>query len=291
MKKKILFIFDMPPEHEVGWFDGLWASLQLLKEDCELTTVNISRSLDSQYKEGFHYGNSRYSKMDDFIIQCGFSFDVVICWSSPTSNLVRLLLLLESKAKLVLCFGGGPINHSLLHKFDLVFVEEDWTLSQMRALGINAQLAFGTNTQIFKPMNLNKRWNVIYPAAFALWKNHKEFTRIVKEAQLLPTLVVGYMQPNDHEKECYQVCIDNSIDVLPHVSSNVLAYLYNMSRKVIVTADIMGGGQRTILEALSCGIEVEQKYLNERLLSVINRGLLTEIDYYNSIKKYIWQTL
>ena len=95
------------------------------------------------------------------------------------------------------------------------------------------------------------------------------------------------MQPNDIEKSCYEGCIQRGCDVLPRVTPDVLAYLINMSKEVVVTAETFGGGQRSVLEALACHKFINKELLNPRLLSVFNKGLLTEVDYYEAIQRRI----
>jgi hypothetical protein len=254
----------MPPEHEVGWKDGLWKAIHLLGKDCFIHGYNIS--------QGGVWTKS--------------GWDIVLFWGSSQSKYIPEVL--SFKCKKAMLFGGGYIDDPILHQFDIVFVEEDWTLAQMRAKGINAHLAFGTNTEIFKPMDLPMTWDYIYPAAFAKWKYHYKFVDYVKGKR---ALAIGHIQPDNVEEETWKLCLENNITVIPMVNNEVLVWLLNQSGEVVITSDIYGGGQRSVLEALACKRPINKELLNERLLSVYNRGLLTEVDYYKALKKGLWTIL
>ena len=260
-KRKITFVYNI--DNEIYWQDGLREALRLLENDFDIDYFNLATAKSSVpvYKDS-----------------------VILVWGAFDSLQSKIVATAQfhPSVKKAICFAGGAINHPLAHKYDLIFVEEEWTMREFKKIGIKTKLAFGTNTKLFKPMDLPKRWDCIYPAAFALWKRHDKFVEYVKGKK---ALAVGYMQPNGHERECYEICLKNGIDVLPRVTPDVLVYLYNMSKEVVVTADVYGGGQRTILEALACGIKVNKSLLNERLLSVYEGGLLTEVDYYKSLKE------
>lgn len=59
-----------------------------------------------------------------------------------------------------------------------------------------------------------------------------------------------------HEQECWQVCLDNGVVVLPHVSANVLRNLYAASKVCVIPSMSSGGSQRTVLEAMAMNVPV-----------------------------------
>lgn len=251
----------MPEEHVFWWNDGLRAALRLLEDQYDIHYINVDHT------HSIH------------------ACEVNLVWGGSLSPQAQYGVGLPGKKYLL--FGGGPIDAEILHTYDKVFVEDTWTLDKMRRNGIHTYFAFGTNTQLFKPMKLNKRWGAIYPAAFAKWKNHHVWVEAVKDKGYTTALAVGYIQPNGHESECYEVVEQAGYDVLPHVPPDVLVRMYNMSREVIITASDFGGCQRTVLEAMACDIPIATEYLNERLLSVYNKGLLTEKDYYDALVMHL----
>lgn len=231
---RIIFVYDTDDRY---WDDGLKKAIDIL-----------SCKHDIRKQNGYF----------DPIIA-----DFALVWSNFNTDLTQKVLTYPIKKGI--CFGGGSrVAHPNMHKFDKVFCELKWQRQEFRRYGVDAKLAFGVNTDIFKPIsNQPKIWDAIYPGAFAVWKRHDIFSRKYGNKGL----AVGYMQPNDHERICYDVCKANGTVVLPQVTSDVLAYLYNSSKKVHVTADMDGGGARSIAEGIACGLTAEVEQDNPMLLS------------------------
>lgn len=252
---KITFVYKLEDEY---WNDGLKAAIDILSERNEVRKQN-----------GFYK-----PYIADFVLVWG-------AFGSPQQQWV-----MGSPFKKGICVAGGPVDHPDIHKFDVVFVETKWHQREFRKRGVDAKIAFGTNTELFYNMNIERQIDRIYPAAFALWKRHDMFVSLPGRK-----LAVGYMQPNEHEKECYEVCVlDKETTVMPRVTPDVLAWLYNQSKKVSITSTVVGGGERTVLEGLACGCEVEVPEDNPKLIELLadSRGrLLTHVDYAESLKRGI----
>lgn len=242
---KLLFVYDMPHEHEHYWRDGLWAALQKLETEWDITYTNYSGEIPSYFN---HY-------------------DFVLGWGAPSSKVAQLLQ--NWAGKKGLCFGGGQLVDPMLDKFNVVFVE-----NKIDLIKPHFRHAFGTNTDLFYPMGVPKIIDAIYPAAFAAWK-HQEIFAGICEREGLKGLAVGYVQQNNLEESLglMQACMDAGVAVMDWVPSESLAYLYNMSKEVILTADSMGGCQRSVLEGKACGVPVRIASTNPKLLEL---GKLTE---------------
>ena len=253
---RLAFVYSVDDNY---WQDGLWAAINIIRQTkgFEVYPINLSKTV--------------FPDND---------FDFVLVWGALGSEQVGFVKNLPIKKGI--CIAGGPVSHPDIHAFDVVFVETPWHVREFRKIDVTARLAFGTNTNLFKPyQKIVKIWDRIYPAAFALWKRHDLFC-----AKKGKKLAVGYIQPDNHESECWQICLDNKITVLPMVTPDVLVRLYNSSRTVSITADLYGGGERAILEGLACGLEVEVEPDNEKLVELLTqqkKQLSTEIDYANSL--------
>jgi len=57
-----------------------------------------------------------------------------------------------------------------------------------------------------------------------------------------------------------------------------LAKFYNLSRTVYLPCDIIGGGERAVLEAKACGIKIEVE--NDKLREIANADKLWDETYY-----------
>jgi glycosyltransferase involved in cell wall biosynthesis len=113
-------------------------------------------------------------------------------------------------------------------------------------------VAFGANTELFQPLEQPKLFDTIFPATFASWKRHDLYTHATKD---LRSIACGYMYA-DHEQECWQEPLSNGVMVLPHVSANVLRYLYAASKVCVITSASNGGSQRSVLEAMAMNLPV-----------------------------------
>ena len=153
---------------------------------------------------------------------------------------------------MAICFAGGEVLGENVGLFDHIFVESEVYKKELEDNGYKASIAFGTNTDLFKPQNQAKVFDTIFPATFAAWKRHDLYA---KATSGLASLACGYMY-DTHEQECWQVCIENGIAVLPHVTPDVLVKLYAASRVCVVTSSSAGGSQRTVLEAMAMDMPV-----------------------------------
>lgn len=70
-----------------------------------------------------------------------------------------------------------------------------------------------------------------------------------------------------------------------------LADLYRASVLCYIPADLMGGGERAILEARACGIEVECENDNPKLKELCTGQIPDEYEYATALKKGILSCL
>lgn len=242
---KVAFFCDMPPEHFLNWKDGLWAALEVLRNEYkwQIDVFNFQGVPDERING---------------------DYDVGLFWGSLLSPYLDVRYF----PKQALLFGGGPTYSPSIHNFDLIFAESRVDFLDFKRFGKKTIQAFGTNTKLFRPMpEQPKIYSYVYPAAFAKWKCHEKFAEFVKTDLLkyaevdgqfnpLPSLAFGYMQPRGWEKECYEVCQKAGIAVMPQIPYEAVPYVLNATHGVYVAADQMGGCQRTILEAKACGVNV-----------------------------------
>jgi len=174
--------------------------------------------------------------------------DAILIWGDLTRDNIRPLKILNKP--MAICFAGGETNHTNSGLFDHIFVESEVYEDIFKSKGASVSIAFGTNTDLFKPIEQNKIFDTIFPATFATWKRHELYA---KATEGLDSLAVGYIY-KDHEQECWQVCLDHGVTILPHVSAQVLHYLYAASRVCVVPSLSSGGSQRTVLEAMAMNL-------------------------------------
>lgn len=240
-KLKINFCWDWTPEfwQSYTWSDGLAAALRELERRGHQvrayadTPVMIPNPMVTIHP---------LEDMD------GDWCDVFLHWADLTRP--HAVEHMRYNKPMALCFAGGETSTEQTELFDHIFVESQVYLNKFKDMGISTSIAFGTNTDLYKPIEQVKMFDALFPATFAAWKRHDLFAQATRG---MKACAVGYMYES-HEKECWQVCVDAGNLVLPHVAPSVLHRLYAASKTVVIPSRSDGGSQRTVLEALAMNI-------------------------------------
>lgn len=230
MNKKLVFIWDFPlePLEIHGWADGLSLALKYLSAKYELDIYPIASDKTTEIYD-------RIGLIDP---------DFILCWGSldrPSFGAIK-----QFDKPTGLCFAGGSTKHGNRDNFDVIFVENDEYMNLFNEDGYSAYKAFGVNEILFSPtIQLQPHFQAIYPAAFMPWKRHELFAKAVGHKGL----AVGGM--NQNTRQCFDICFEHGVMVLPKVPYEVLPFMIAQSQSVLITADNQGGSQRTVLEAMS----------------------------------------
>ena len=247
MKIAIIHDWDVVPEQEITWMDGLAAAVKELGKRHQVRFFVCGKTeyiLPHPYFDIYVSTNIKDDVGD-------YAPDVILMWADCTRPNAEPLS--ELGIPMALCFAGGNTQGETVRYFDHVFVESEVYKQRFEVQGVSVSTAFGTNTELFQPLTgQQKVFDVLFPATFAEWKRHKLFSRSI---QGLRSCAVGYMY-FDHEVDCWQDCEKVGSLVLPHVSAMALKRLYGASKCVVVTSTAQGGSQRTVLEAMAMNIPV-----------------------------------
>lgn len=247
---RISFVWDWEPEYHqsVTWQDGLAAALRELINRGHEVQVLCAGNLDSFI--GHPYFQIIETSNIPNLVKL-FKPDVILHWGDTTRP--NAALTAELGIPMALCFAGGEMNGGTERYFQHIFVESEVYKPGFMRKGIPVSTAFGTNTELFKPMpEQPKYFDTIFPATFATWKRHELYA---KATNGLRSLACGYIY-HDHEQENWQVCLDNGVMVMPHVSAQGLHYLYGASKVCVIPSRSDGGSQRTVLEAMAMNLPV-----------------------------------
>ena len=192
-------------------------------------------------------------------------YDWILAWSGPYSNFSKLKSTYPAKRGLFLTTmpDYDPDN---LKGFDAVFCESTPVYEAVRALGVRAVKAFGTDSDFFCPDDTKKDIEYFYPATFSKWKMQSEISYLGDKL-----LCVGTVQP-DGESELAS-CRMNGVNVeIGYFPVEKIRNLYRRSKKIIIPA--VHGSERTVLEAMSCNI------LPKVVKQVVNRKTYSYIEEY-----------
>jgi len=223
--------------------DGFLRMLQVLR-DRDGWEVKFFKKHDKTFEWIHDYVNLHFSSNPAEALK-NWKPDAILFFCDGGSPVIKELE--DYKVPKALCYTGGRFK-DYLKLVDIIFVESKAYVDWMRGMGLNVVQAFGTNTELFKPIEMPKFWEGIFPATGAAWKRHWLFA----EAMMSRGLVCGWWQ--EHEPECLEVCKKWRTGILHHQMPESLVYLYNMSHTCVITSSDIGGSQRTVLEALACNI-------------------------------------
>jgi glycosyltransferase involved in cell wall biosynthesis len=238
---RIAFCWDWEPSYQLAndLDDGLAAALREL----EKRGHHVSRFTCGEYKV---VNNIVFTKDMVSAVKAD-NPDVILHWADLTRRNAKPLA--ELGIPMALCFAAGDVKGDNSGLFDHIFVESEIYKQRFEEIGENVSTAFGTNTTLFSPIQQAKIFDTIYPSTFAEWKRHALYAEATKG---LRSLAVG----GQHEQPCWDVCVENDITVIPHVSAETLRYLYAASKVCVVTSSSADGSQRIVLEAMSMDMPV-----------------------------------
>lgn len=233
-RETIAFIWDfsVEPVDVHTWEDGLKMALLALGGKYDYDVIVIVDDDTSHI----------YDRLRDI------QPDIILAWGSldrPSFAGVR-----EFADVTALCFAGGPTVHPHSDNFDVIFVENDSYYEDFKKQGKNVVKAFGTNDELFRPLDTYTHFRTFYPAAFAKWKRHELFWPAAGKTGI----ACGKILSNPIDFPVYQEGLRSGSIVLPQLPYRALVYLYNQAYCTLITASSIGGSQRAVLESMACNI-------------------------------------
>ena len=221
MKIAFVWYFDKAGSVVNNWRDGLRSAMEIIGK-----TNKVDWFLDKEVP-------------DD-------NYDFILLWDSSESDFFNKLD--QYHAHKGICLTTDPTNFDNLRKLDVVYCESQPIYEAVRAQGIRAIRAFGTDTEFFKPNNrVIKSIPYFYPATFSPWKRQGEIAYLGDKLTC-----IGTVQPDGLSD--LAECTRNGVNVIQAYLpvSKILKY-YQKAQNVIIPA--IHGSERTVLEAMSCGIK------------------------------------
>lgn len=172
--------------------------------------------------------------------------DFLLFWSSTNETYFGKLEKYKKEKKGLLLTTDPHVPENL-HRLDVVYCESDPICKAVRAHGVRAVKAFGTDTNFFKPDHKTKKdIDYFYPATFSPWKRQDEI------ADYGDRLVcVGTIQPDG--QDIYNRCVNRGVRCkVGYFPVEEIREFYRRAKNVPIPA--IHGSERTVLEAMSMNI-------------------------------------
>lgn len=258
---KIAVVYSIPRSSPRlnTWNDGFVAALNMLRGDYHITWINIEVDLiTEQYLNSF-----------DFLL-------VKSNWNWGPDKLLRETFR-NLKVKKGLAISGvslPPAFQEMLY-YDVLWYETNW-YKRIIKNHPNIHHGFGINKKDLKVKIVTPVYDYITIGAFL---PHKRMHYISKLKGKI--LVIGEKYDSPYSDEIIKELEQNkNIDIMPFVEYSRLSNHLCLAKTLYIPATINGGGERAILEARHCGLEIKIEKDNSKLLE-IKKSPIWDSEYYN----------
>lgn len=247
---KILFVYQHEkPEY---WLDGLHEALKILEADYEIQYYNMNElPPDKPLDPDFVLGWGAFGSEVDIFVQ-------------------------QFQQKKGLCIAGNTNPPKGADNYNVLFYETIWYREQIK-FHPNIVRAFGVNTNIYKPIETTKVFDYLGAGCLAKWKRWEKMLN--KKGR---RIVIGDYQRNN-EAESSKIALDlikGGVMVSDQMNPTELVEFMNMADTIYVPSDIYGGGERLVLEAQACGLNVEVEDDNPKLKELVEMEFVPNQSFY-----------
>lgn len=259
---KIAIIYYIPKKNTEkynNWEDGFTRTIDILKEDYEITMINLEDCKPTT------------EELNQYDLVVGKS-----CWNWIVDQYISSLIGLKTIKGIFVSCSRAPIYSYQLWNYDIIWYEtHDYKMHLKKHP--HAHQAFGINSDIFYPQKIDKIIDVLSIGGFHPYKRFEKLNDIQGNNKV----IIG--DTSVENAEIVLEKIDPSIKILNYTSQKELAQHINASKLVYIPATAQGGGERAVLEAKACGVPVMVESDNPKLVALRNSFDFTKFDYYNSI--------
>lgn len=247
-----------------NWEDGFTKAIDLLSEDFKITKFNLYDSKPNA------------ETLNQFDLVIGKS-----CWNWIVDSYIQSLNITSLKGIVVSCSKAPNVLEAL--EYDIVWYETEFYEKSIH-FHPNAFRAFGINSDVFKPTETEKDIDVLGIGAITAYKRFDKFNTLPGDRKV----IIGSTNTPDFRE--IKANLDPSIEIIEYASQQDLASLINRAKLVYLPCELNGGGERAVLESLSCGAVVKVEDDNPKLKNLINSRNITKYDYYNALVASIKHT-
>lgn len=267
----IVIIFYIPETNTSkykNWEDGFTKAIAILSQQFSVSWLNLADEKPTA---------ETLNKYDFLIVKS--------CWDWIVDKYVRSLKGLNVPTGLAISCSRLPKNKSSIYSYDVLWYETHW-YSQFIKNHPRTFHAFGINTNAFKFEESIKEYDVLSIGQLASYKRHEKILNLKGSKKI----VIGDTNTEEGEKIKYSLK-EKNVEVIDFMNQNSLSKYINKSKLVYIPASINGGGERAVLEARSCGVEVLIENDNPKLEELLTSEIWDETYYAANLIKGIFSIL
>lgn len=251
MRIAMVWYWDQASQIYPNWRDGLRGAIELIAKDNQVSWF-----------------------FDKTVPLESDKFDFILFWDDSNSAFFDQID--QYSCRKGLCLTTHPYRTDNLRKLDVVYCESQPIYEAVRAAGVRAIKAFGTDTEFFKPDPKVKRdIEYFYPATFSPWKKQSDIVHLGNKLWC-----IGTIQPDGILE--HRACVDAGVNVeVGYFPAQKIRDYYRRAKRVIIPA--IHGSERTVLEAMAMNILPDIVGENPRAKTYIqefkNSGARTTRDF------------
>lgn len=263
--KSIALIYFIPrreTEKYNNWEDGFTKAMDMLSEDFEMVKINLEDRKPSA---------EELNKFDLIIAKS--------CWNWIVDDYIKSLKGITSIKGIAVSCSLPPKKYEDVYQYDIIWYNNHW-YKEFIDHHPNIHYAYGINSDIFQPKELNKTIDVLSIGAVTSYKRFEKLNDLPGKRKI----ILGTTKTKDFED--VKKKLNSDIEIIDFVSQEELADYINSSKLVYIPCELQGGGERAVLESISCGVPVKIESDNAKLVDLMERyhaNPLTKYDYYNAL--------
>ena len=256
----ICIIFGIPPSQSVkysNWKDGFTGAVDILKKQFNITMVNAK---DNK--------NVDFTPFDIVFFKEGFN--------GQYYNKYKNSLVNKKKGLFISCSNQIPTDADL-NIYNILFYETHWYYNYANLKRHkHSYHAFGINTHVMQPLNLKKEYDVIFVGAIISYKRPLNILKYPGKK-----ICLGL----NSDMKLVSTLKSANVEVRDFLEYDDLSKFYNKSKLCYIPCQTHGGGERAVLEARSCGINVEIENDNDKLKELLTSPIYSSEYYSEQIEK------
>jgi hypothetical protein len=256
--------YAVPPgtRKAAAWRDGFTAAVEWLARRHSVRWLNLHPDDPGQQENLARLGDC------DFLLaksNWGWMVDELVRERSPRSGVPRGIMISG--------VADPPRRRRRLRFYDVLFYETDWYAPRLRRHPRRVH-AFGVDTRVMHPDPSVER-DVDWLSVGAL-RRYKRHERLLGRRGR--RVVLGELAGADPQLR--RELEKGGVEVRDFVPYEQLAGWYRRARRVLAGATVEGGGERSVLEARSCGAAVEVAPDNPKLAGLARQPVVWDHEYF-----------